>query len=167
MPILREKYIKAIVEVGCLKNIAVIILMTLLMIQHPVLTSANTLPEEEGKFDSAAPYTTEDVNRIYIVTHLSPYTTKPLKDHYGINLPWQLEDGKIIDAKMIYGQDSLTFIFKLQVQPFVGAHNPVGTDNFTFRIQDNKITLEKYEHVESFPVPPHLKQQYKNLKQNY
>jgi hypothetical protein len=84
-----------------------------------------------------------------------------------MNLPYQLEDVKVIDAKMIYGTNNVDFIFKTQVQPFVGAHNPVGTDEFTFRISDSAIKLLKYEHMESFSVPPHLKQYYKNLKPNY
>lgn len=68
---------------------------------------------------------------------------------------------------MLYGTNKVEFIFKTQLQPFVGAHNPVGTDEFTFRISDSEIKLIKYEHVESFPVPPYLKQEYKNLKPNY
>lgn len=150
-----------------MKRILFILLTVLLLIQYPFSAFAFAPPKENKNNESVAPFSTEDVNRIYIVNMLSGYTAKPIKDHYGMNLPWQLEFGKIIDAKMIYGHDSLTFIFKLQVQPFVGAHNPVGTDNFTFRVQDNKITLEKYEHIESFPIPSHLKQYYKNLKQNY
>ncbi|WP_027626139.1 DUF3888 domain-containing protein [Clostridium lundense] len=150
-----------------MKRILNILLVVILLIQYPNYIFAFGVPKEIKNNDSVAPFLTEDVNRIYIVNMLSGYTTKEIKDHYGMNLPWQLEDGKIIDAKMIYGQEGLIFIFKLQVQPFVGAHNPIGTDNFTFKVLNNKIILEKYEHVESFPIPPYLKQYYKNLKQNY
>lgn len=150
-----------------MKRILNVLLTAILFIQYPVPVFAFAPSKEIKNNDSVAPFLTEQVNRIYIVNMLSGYTTKEIKHHYGMNLPWQLEDGKIIDGKMIYGQDGLIFIFKLQVQPFVGAHNPIGTDNFTFKVQDNKITLEKYEHVESFPIPSHLKQYYKNLKTNY
>jgi hypothetical protein len=152
-----------------LRKILIILATVLLLIQYPSSAFAFVPPKENKNDEYVAELPIEDVNRIYIVYMLAGYTTKPIKEHYGIELPWQLEFGKIIDAKLIYGHNGLTFIFKLQVQPFVGAHNPVGTDNFTFKIQDNKITLEKYEHVESFPIPPHLKQwkQYKNLKPDY
>jgi len=72
-----------------------------------------------------------------------------------------------MDSKMIYRTNGVDFIFKVQVQPFLGAHDPVGTDEFTFRISDSKIKLLKYEHVESFPLPPFVKSHYKNLKPNY
>lgn len=144
-------------------------LTVLLLMLFPTASSAFDPPKENKNNESAAKLPIEDVNRLFIVDMLSGYTAKPIKEHYGISLPWQLEFAKIIDAELICEHDTPSFIFKLQVQPFVGAHNPVGTDNFTFKVQDNKITLEKYEHVESFPIPPHLKQwdQYKNLKPNY
>lgn len=152
-----------------MRQILIILLTVLLLSQYPSTALAFVSPKENKNAESLSEFSTDDVSEMYIISILSPYTTKPIKDHYGINLPWQLEFAKIIDAKMIYKDDGLTFIFKLQVQPFVGAHNPIGTDNFTFKIQNNKITLEKYEHVESFPLPPHLKQwkEYKNLKPNY
>lgn len=82
-------------------------------------------------------------------------------------MPWQLEQGQITNTKMIYTTKGLDFIIKLKVQPFVGAHAPLGTDLFTFKIKDGKITLEKYEHLESFPIRPHLKKYYPNLKPSY
>lgn len=82
-------------------------------------------------------------------------------------MPWQLEQGQITNTKMIYTTKGLDFIIKLKVQPFVGAHDPLGTDLFTFKIKDGKITLEKYEHLESFPIRPHLKKYYPNLKPSY
>ena len=117
--------------------------------------------------ESIAPLSREEVFQAYIAEITSGYTIEPLRDHYGMNLPYQLEDVKVLDAKMIYGVNGVDFIFKTQVQPFVGAHTPVGTDEFTFRISDSKIILVKYKHMESFPIHPYLKQQYKNLKPNH
>jgi len=125
--------------------------------------------KQNGKEDpeSIAPLSKEEVCQAYIAEITSKSTIEPLIEHYGMNLPYQLEDVKVLEAKMIYGINKVEFIFKTQVQPFVGSHNPVGTDEFTFRISDSEIKLLKYDHVESFPISPHLKQYYKNIKPIY
>lgn len=120
-----------------------------------------------GSQDTIAQISKEEANKNLIVYLLAPYTTKSIKNHYGENIPWQLEQGQITDTKMIYTKKGLVFIVKLKVQPFVGAHDPLGTDLFTFKIKDMKITLEKFEHLESFPIRPYLKQYYPNLKTSY
>lgn len=117
--------------------------------------------------ESVAPLSKEEVLQAFIGDITQKFTVKPLRDHYGMDLPYQIEFVKVIDAKMIYGVNNVEFVFKTQIQPFVGAHNPVGTDELTFRISDSGIKLEKYEHIESFPVPSYLKKYYKNLKSNY
>lgn len=127
----------------------------------------NTKQNEKQIPESIAPLSKERVLQAYIGVITSGYIEKPLLEHYGMKLPYQLEDVEVIDAKMIYGTNNVDFIFKTQVQPFVGAHNPVGTDEFTFIIHDSDIKLVKYEHIESFPIPPHVKLHYKNLKPNY
>lgn len=47
------------------------------------------------------------------------------------------------------------FLVKLEVLPYIGPHNSVGRDIITFRINaSGEVTLEKFEHVESFPIAP-------------
>jgi hypothetical protein len=108
-----------------LKKTLIILLTVLLLMLFPTASSAFDPPKENKNNESAAKLPIEDVNRLFIVDMLSGYTAKPIKEHYGISLPWQLEFAKIIDAELIYEHDTPSFIFKLQVQPFVGAHNPV------------------------------------------
>lgn len=117
--------------------------------------------------DSKAQITKEEAQKNLIVSILSSYTSKPLKEFYGMDLPYQLEFAEITDTKMTYSEKGLYFIVKLKVQPFVGAHNPVGTDLFTFKIENCMVTLLEYKHLESFPIPEHLKKYYKNLKTSY
>lgn len=100
-----------------------------------------------------------------IIDYLSPYMQKSLKDYYGGNVPYWLTapSSQILEANS--EEDRSYFIIKLQVEPYLGAHNPIGIDNFTFkiRLRDKKVTLEKYEHVKSFKVPDHVKRQHLDL----
>ena len=128
------------------------------------------MASDDIKPESIAPLSKERVLETYIGVITSNYTTKLIAEHYGMNIPYQLEDVKVIDAKLKYGTNKVDYIFKIQVQPFLGAHDPVGTDEFTFRISGSEIPqikLLKYEHVESFQIPPFVKSHYKNLKPNY
>ena len=117
--------------------------------------------------NSEAQITKEEAQKNLIVSILSRYTHKSIKEYYGMNLPYQLEFTEITDTKMVYNEKDPYFIVKLKVQPFVGAHNPVGTDLFTFKMENCKVTLLEYKHLESFPIPEHLKKYYKNLKTSY
>lgn len=125
-----------------------------------VIASSNraTIP------DSEAQITKEEAQKNLIVSILSNYTSKSIKEYYGIALPYQIEFAQITDTKMVYSEKGLYFVIKLKVQPFVGAHNPVGTDLFIFKMENCKVTLLEYKHLESFPIPEHLKKYYKDLK---
>lgn len=138
-----------------------LLLLFCVILSFPTYVIASLPPDTES------PISTEVANKNLILYFLSPYTNQPIKEHYGETLTWQLEAGEITSTRMIYGTEGLYFIVKLKVQPFVGAHIPLGTDLFTFKIKDMKISLEKYEHLESFPIPPYLKQYHPNLKPSY
>lgn len=107
----------------------------------------------------------EQVMGWLIINYLSPYIKKSLKNYYGGNVPYCLTDpaSKILEAN--FEEDKSYFIIKLQIEPYLGTHNPIGLDNFTFKINlsDNKFTLEKYEHIKSFKVPDHVKKQHSDL----
>lgn len=155
-----------------LKRISLIMVLILLSFLCPLKSNASEgiKPNEKHISESIAPLSKQEVLQAYIGVITSNYITKPLTEYYGMNIPYQLEDVKVIDAKMIYGTNKVDFIFKTQVQPFVGAHNSIGIDEFTFRIIDSEIPpikLLKYEHIESFPIPSYLKPYYKNLRSDY
>ncbi|MFA6939732.1 MAG: DUF3888 domain-containing protein [Clostridiaceae bacterium] len=144
-----------------------LLFIVLVLILYPITYFGSIIPKNNKELESVAPLSKEQVCHAYIADITSKYTKEPLKKHYGMDLPYQLEDVKVIDAKLIYGENKLTYIFVTQLQPFVGAHNPIGTDEFTFRIENGKVTMENYKHIESFPVPEHLKPYYKSLNPNY
>lgn len=107
----------------------------------------------------------EQVMGWIIIDYLSPYIQKALKSYYGGYVPYLVTTptSKILDANFV--QEKSYYTVKLQVEPYVGAHDPIGLDSFTFRINriDNKITLEKYEHIKSFKVPDYVKKQHLDL----
>lgn len=84
-----------------MKKTLIILLTVLLLMLFPTASSAFDPPKESKNNESAAKLPIEDVNRLFIVDMLSGYTAKPIKEHYGISLPWQLEFAKIIDAELI------------------------------------------------------------------
>ena len=48
------------------------------------------------------------------------------------------------------------YTIAVEVLPFIGAHNPVGKDRITLHFNMSGIaTVEKYEHLESYELPPH------------
>lgn len=100
-----------------------------------------------------------------IINYLSPYMQKSLKDYYRGDVIYWLADPTSRVLETYFVEDKSYFIIKLQVEPYIGAHNPIGIDNFTFKVSlpDDKVTLEKYEHVKSFKVPYHVKKQYLEL----
>lgn len=102
-----------------------------------------------------------------IIHSLTAYMQKPLKDYYGVQVPFWVEtsSSKVLEAEC--AGETPHYVIKIQIQPYLGAHNPVGIDNFTFNIDlvNNKTTLEKYEHVKSFKLPEHVKKNHPELVQ--
>jgi hypothetical protein len=107
----------------------------------------------------------EQVMGWIIINYLSPYMQKSLKNYYRGSVPYWLTDptSQVLEANFV--EDESYFIIKLQVETYLGAHNPIGLDNFTFKIDisDNKVTLVKYEHIKSFIIPNHVKKQHLDL----
>lgn len=68
-----------------------------------------------------------------------------------------LESVEIMSVTRPHGYRTFEFEIKLQVKPFVGAHNTIGVDNITLRVDSGGIEVEKFEHIQSFEPPVHLK----------
>ncbi len=60
---------------------------------------------------------------------------------------------KVMEARRTEGQ---IYEVKLEVEPCIGPHDPVGIDHLTMRISPTKIDILKFEHVKSFSLPPDL-----------
>lgn len=98
----------------------------------------------------------EELYKDMFVTALHPHIDKAIAEYYGQSLRYGLESVDIQEIKRPYGYRTFEFEVKLQVKPFVGAHNTVGTDNITITLQPGQIEVEKFEHIQSFELPRHL-----------
>lgn len=55
-------------------------------------------------------------------------------------------------------EDPSSFLVKVQISPYYGPHNSVGTDNITFQISSiGEIRPVSFEHVESYGIQPNYK----------
>lgn len=107
--------------------------------------------------------TVEELYKDIIVTLLEPYITDEITRRYGTLLQYDLFNVEFLKIERS-SYRSLNFLIKLQVKPFVGAHNTIGIDEITIRVSPVKTKIEEFEHIKSFPPPPHLKKYYKDLK---
>lgn len=105
----------------------------------------------------------EEMYKDIIVTLLEPYITNEVEKHYGQLLQYDLFDVEFLKIDRLEYR-SFSFIIKLQIRPFVGAHNTIGIDNITMKVSPIKTEVCKFEHIKSFQIPPHLKEHYKDLK---
>ncbi|MEH7332305.1 DUF3888 domain-containing protein [Neobacillus drentensis] len=70
--------------------------------------------------------------------------------------PYEVE---IVNIERIGGFRRFHFFITIETTPVVGAHNPVGKDRLTFEIAPpipDQIKLKRFEHIESYELPPHL-----------
>lgn len=105
----------------------------------------------------------EELYKDIIVTLLAPYITKEVEKNYGELLQYDLFSIEFLSIQRSEYR-SYSFLIKVQIKPFVGAHNTIGIDNLTIRVSPGRTRVESFEHIKSFPLPPQLKDEYKNLK---
>ncbi|NLG37750.1 MAG: DUF3888 domain-containing protein [Clostridiales bacterium] len=62
----------------------------------------------------------------------------------------------VINVERPNGYRTFFFTVTLQISPYTGPHISVGLDNITVAINGSgNVSIEKYEHIESFNLPPH------------
>lgn len=105
----------------------------------------------------------EELYKDIIVTLLEPVITNEVTTHYGMPLLYDLFDVDFLNIERL-NYESFSFIIKLRIRPFVGAHNTIGIDEIIIRVSPGETKVEEFKHIESFPVPPYLKDDYKDLK---
>lgn len=79
-------------------------------------------------------------------------------------LLYDLSSIEFLEIERLNYYRSFNFIIKLQVKPFLGAHNTVGLDEMTIKIGGDNPKIISFEHIKSFPLPPQLEEYYKDLK---
>lgn len=105
----------------------------------------------------------EELYKDIIVTLLQPYITNEISKYYGKSFQYDLFSIEFLEIERPKYR-AFNFLIKLQVDPFVGAHNTIGIDEIIIRVSSTKTKVEKFKHIKSFPLPPHLKNYYKELK---
>ena len=97
------------------------------------------------------PYIQKEVNNYYEkITGYSPSVD-----------PWWID---MISIERPYGYRSFTFIIKLKVNPYLGAHNSIGVDHITIRVSYDKVEILNYEHIKDYPIPPWLQSKRNRLE---
>ncbi|MGK0467380.1 DUF3888 domain-containing protein [Clostridium sp.] len=105
----------------------------------------------------------EELYKDILVTLIEPYITNEVEKNYGQLLQYDLFNIEFLKIERP-SYRSFSFLIKIQIKPFVGAHNSIGIDNITIRVSPIETKVEEFEHIKSFSIPPHLKNSYKNLK---
>lgn len=99
----------------------------------------------------------EELYKDMFVTAVHPHIARAVAEYYGRPLMYGLESVDILSVTRPHGYRTFEFEIKLQVKPFVGAHNTIGIDNITVRVESGGIEVEKFEHIQGFEPPAHLK----------
>lgn len=87
-----------------------------------------------------------------MVTLLEPCITNEIGKNYGQILQYDLFNIEFLKIERP-SYRSFIFLIKIQVKPFVGAHNTIGIDNITIKVSPSETKVEKFEHIKSFPLP--------------
>ena len=102
----------------------------------------------------------EEIYQDVLMTMLLPCINKAVDDYYEKNTgyspsvdPWQ---PKILYIKRTNGYRTFLIQMKLEVMPYLGAHNSIGVDHITFRVSYKNVEVLEFEHIKDYPVPPWL-----------
>jgi hypothetical protein len=97
-----------------------------------------------------------------LMNFLTPQIDKAVADYYTKLLtetphvyPYQVD---VIKVERLNGFRGFDFLITLEVMPVVGPHVSVGKEHITFEIAPtipNVAKVTKYEHLETYELPPH------------
>ncbi len=149
-----------------MKKILIVASMTFILIlsvSTSMVSSRNTnLPRAEVQFGSENNQiiTKEPKEQLYydlFITMLYPYVEKSIDNYYDEYMtylpgeaPYSYKFIKIEKTPEL----NYSFTIVLEVQPYVGPHLSVGRDRITFNIDIDGVKVKKFEHLESYELPP-------------
>lgn len=95
-----------------------------------------------------------------LITLLYPYITKEINNYYKDYFttlpsmaPYMIEIVELqTNPESIYGPAD--FILVVEAMPYFGAHDPVGKDRITFKINLDGIQSIEFKHIESGHIYP-------------
>jgi|GEM_PF-957090 len=142
------------------KTLAVFAILSVLTCSVPV-SASDALSNSVYSETSALMATKAEQNPLLykdlFVTLVYPQVEKAIDAYYDDYMsylpgedPWSYE---ILNIEKSQGF-SYSYIVQLQVQPYVGPHIRVGRDRITLRLSLTGAELVKFEHLESYALPP-------------
>lgn len=130
--------------------------------QNIIKTNANLNEPYKTYFEPERPAagSLEEIYQDVFMTMLLPYIQEAVNDYYEKNTgyfpsvdPWQPD---VLSIERPNGYRTFLFIIKLEVMPYLGAHNSIDVDHITLRVSYREVKVEKFEHIKSYPIPPWL-----------
>jgi hypothetical protein len=98
----------------------------------------------------------EELYKDIITTLIQPYVSREIEKYYGRQYLYDLWNMKFLRIDRPMGYRSFAFTIRVEVKPFIGAHNTIGIDEMTIRIEGGNPTVENFKHIKSFPIPKYL-----------
>lgn len=85
------------------------------------------------------------------LTLLDPIINSSLEKQYNGWVPYDIWDIKVLSAERINPGRTIGFIVKIEVEPYKGAHNPIGIDHLTIKILQGEVPkVVKFQHIKSY-----------------
>lgn len=110
--------------------------------------------------DKPAKGSLKEIYQDVFMTLLLPYIDEAVTNYYEKNTgyspnvdPWE---PNILSIERPNGYRTFLFVIKLEVAPYLGAHNSIGVDHITIRVSSGEVKVEKFEHIKDYPIPPWL-----------
>ena len=96
------------------------------------------------------------------MTLLLPYINEAVKNYYesrtgvvpGVD-PWE---PKVLMIERPNVFRTFLFKIKLEISPYLGAHNSIGVDHITLLVSAGEVKVINFEHIRDYPIPPWLQQ---------
>lgn len=130
-------------------------LLSLILITQPMQCSSkasanvsldNSVRLKDMVITLLMPTIQKAVNKFY-----EPYLTiEPTVVPFNGSEITDIQGGELIREGINDSQYTVT----VEVLPYIGPHESVGKDRITLKVQFDGITVEKYEHLESYSLPP-------------
>ncbi len=116
-------------------------------------------------------HSTEELYQDISISLLMPYIQNEIDEYYSKYLtqlpmvaPYTVY---ILSAERPNGYRTFFFRIKLKVISYIGPHNNVGLDYITVAVGGSgEVTIEKFEHIKSFVLPPNYEDIIKKGYQN-
>lgn len=84
-----------------------------------------------------------------------PYVQEAASNYYEENIGYSsiVDLYGNYDIKLFESPSAYVFNIKFEVLPHLGAHNFIDVDQITLKINYGEVSVEKYEHIKSCPIP--------------